>query len=97
MVIVLFVGLVLVAVLATFLHRRHRRRVEAAENLGPRPDLGVWGPNQHSVHDVRSFGSPAPAVPDTEKGKGKIKDSSRLGSGSGSKKLKKGVFGRMRG
>ena len=96
MVVVLFVGLILVAILATFLHRRHRRRVEATENPGPRPDIGDWAPNPHSVHDLRGFGNPKASAADTEKGKGKVADNAQLGSRTESKRLKKHVFARVR-
>jgi len=88
MLIVLVVGLILVAVLGSWLHRRHRRRREEAENAGPRPDLQTWGPNQGSVHDLGtapptdSFGGTA------EKGKGKAR-AGEITRASGSKRLTK--------
>ena len=96
MVVVLFVGLILVAILATFLHRRHQRRVAATENPGPRPDLGDWAPSPHSVHDLRGFKHSKASAAELEKGKGKVADNAQLGSRTGSKRLKKHVFARVR-
>ena len=101
MLIVLFLGLLLLALVATLLHRRHRRRREAAENLGPRPDMQVWAPNQRSVHDVRDFGAEQMSQPGTgqdpqlgsAKGKGKVSADVMPPKGRGNKRLKKGSLG----
>lgn len=86
MLIVLAVAFTAIGIGASIWRKKHRRRREAAENLGPRPDLEAWGPNQHSVHNLgvsESYG------PNAEKGKGK--ETTGLTRGLGSKKLKKAL------
>ena len=98
MLIVLFFGLLVLALITTLLHRRHKRRREAAENLGPRPDMQMWAPNQRSVHDVQDFGAEQLSQSGTgqdfqteiSKGKGKVSADVTPLRGGGNKKLKKG-------
>ena len=74
MIIVLFVGLALLGLIATLLHRRHVRRRDAAENAGPHPTLETWGPSGTNVHDFGQRGHSVYGVQpvvDREKGKGK--------------------------
>lgn len=102
MLIVLFLGLTLIAVIASILHKRHRRRREAAENAGPRPDIETWAPNGHSVHD---FAAGSGGVAEAEKGKGRegdvrVQEEGVVGvggDGDGSRRLKKGLFRKSRG
>ena len=101
MLIVLCFGLLLLALITTLLHRRHKRRREAAENLGPRPDMQMWAPNQRSVHDVRDFGAEHLSQPGTgqdsqigtTKGKSKVSVNVTPVRGGGNKRLKKGSLG----
>ena len=69
MLIVLFVGLTLTAIIFWALHRRYHRRREArfASALGSPPNINTWGPGQ-SVHDL---GLTAQGAPYQEKGKAK--------------------------
>lgn len=92
MLIVLFIGLTLLAVIFSLLHKRHRRRREAAENAGPRPDIETWAPTGHSVHDFAA-GSGGVA----EKGKGREGEVRVQEGGDGSRKLKKGLFRKVKG
>ena len=71
MIIVLVLGLILLAVIASLFHKRHRRRREAAENLGPHPNLETWGPAGHNVHDFGLPNEGARGVLKDEKGKGR--------------------------
>ena len=54
MLIVLFLGFGLLAVLGSYLHRRHHRRHDA-ESAGSQPDLSTWGPGQ-SAHNIGAVG-----------------------------------------
>lgn len=65
MLIVLFLGLALLAVASTLLHRRHRRRKEmrAGTVATSAAAADAWYPQSRSVHDLSQ-----PA--DREKGKG---------------------------
>lgn len=97
MIVVLIIGFILLAVIGSLLHKRYKRRAEAAQNPGPTQDFGVWGPNQHSAHNVQDFGVGA----DTEKrsetvsgnGKGKEKEleagTAEVAKDDSSRKLKK--------
>ena len=53
MLIILFLGLSLLALVFWFLHRRYHRKREArfAGALGTQPNINTWGPGQ-SVHDL---------------------------------------------
>ena len=95
MIIVLAIGLAILALVASLLHKRHRRRREAAENLGPRPDLGTWGPNGHSVHDFGLQNEGVQGGVREEKGKGRatevrVQDAGVQREMSKGKRLKKG-------
>ena len=72
MIIVLAIGFLTIGIVAGILHRRHRRRRDAAElqAAGPRGDLGQWGPNGPRVHDFAQAGAPVAGV--TEKGKERV-------------------------
>lgn len=65
MLIVLFVGLALLALASTLLHRRHRRKKEMRPNMVGTSAAAVeaWYPQSRSVHDLN-------APVDREKGKG---------------------------
>lgn len=77
MLIVLVIGFIALAIIATWLHRRYRRKREEAENAFPRPTMQAWAPHQRSVHDVSDFGKEAEAGAvagkEGEKAKGKGK------------------------
>jgi hypothetical protein len=91
MLAVLAVVFALIGIVGTVLHKRYRRRREAAENGGPRPDLQAWGPNQDNVHDLgmRTAGEVSRST--AEKGKGR-EDAPGVSREPGSKRLKKGSF-----
>ncbi|MCJ1393727.1 hypothetical protein MMC18_006603 [Xylographa bjoerkii] len=97
MLIVLAVGLIVIAILLTWLRKRHARRREAAENAGPHPAMEEWAPNQRSVHDVGNFGAAQVADTRLDKAKGKDRESAAMGRGTGSRKLKKGLFKSSKG
>ncbi len=70
MLVVLFVGLIGLAFIFWFLHRRYHRRREAQWGQatgGSMPNINTWGPNQ-SVHDL---GYTPGASANSEKGKGR--------------------------
>ncbi len=70
MLVVLFFGLIGLAFVFWFLHRRYHRRREAQWGQatgGSMPNINTWGPNQ-SVHDL---GYTPGAGTNIEKGKGR--------------------------
>ena len=92
MLIVLAIGLVLFAILLTWLRKRQARRREAAENAGPHPAMEHWAPNQRSIHDVGNFGAAPVAETRPDTAKGKEPELAAVGRGTGSRKLKKSLF-----
>ncbi|MCJ1377888.1 hypothetical protein MMC17_000984 [Xylographa soralifera] len=92
MLIVLAVGLILLAILLTWLRKRHARRREAAENAGPHPAMEEWAPNQRSIHDIGNFGAAQAATTTSDTAKGKNRESTAVGRGTGSRRLKKTLF-----
>lgn len=68
MVIVLVVLFAIIIGLGVWLKKRHRRKANAAANLGPPV---IWGPpqNQHHSGGMQYVGSAS--VEDTSKGKGR--------------------------
>ena len=60
MLIIIFFGLIAVAVGGWFFHRRYHRKREAQWAQAPamQPDINTWGPGQ-SVHDLGLAGSAA--------------------------------------
>ena len=99
MLIVLFLGLGALAFVGWWLHRRYQRRQElGGHDRTGQPDLGSWAPGQ-SVHE---FGPPEAAIAaagraaQDEKGKGRVgvQDQGVVGEKRGSRRLKKGLFGR---
>ena len=67
MLIVLLLGLLLLALAASFLKRRYNRRREARE-LGVQPDMSTWAPHGTGMHD---FGVGEGYGPGVQKGKEK--------------------------
>ena len=100
MLIVIFLGLLAVAIGFWFLHRRYHRRREAHWNLGPasQPDINTWGPGQ-SVHDL-DFGAGA-ASRDGEKGKAREQvnqvEQKQAGAKRGHRERRRGGRGKKTG
>lgn len=74
MVIVLVLGFLTIGIVAGMLHRRHKRRRDAAllAAAGPQADLDQWGPNGPKVHDFGQNGAPVAGA--SEKGKERAAD-----------------------
>ena len=77
MLVVIFIGLSVVAIVGWFLHRRYHRRREAQWNLGAasQPNINTWGPGQ-SVHNLGFTG--AAAENEKEKGKSPLREEVRV-------------------
>ncbi|MCJ1432001.1 hypothetical protein MMC27_001357 [Xylographa pallens] len=92
MLIVLAIGLILLAVLLTWLRKRHARRREASENAGPHPAMEEWAPNQRNVHDVGNFGAAQAVNTRSDTARGKEREPAAAGQRTGSRRLKKTLF-----
>ena len=89
MIIILFIGFLALGLLASFLHKRYRRRqASASRGVGAQPDLGTWGPQGRSVHD---FGE---ALGTREKGKGREDAAAAAVQGGGGGEVARGKSGR---
>ena len=97
MLIVLAIGLILLAVLLTWLRKRHARRREASENAGPHPAMEEWAPNQRNVHDVGNFGAAQAANTMSDIARGKEREPAAAGQRTGSRRLKKTLFNGSKG
>lgn len=60
MIIVLAVGLALLGIIGTILHKRYVRRRDYGDSTAPmtsNPQMSTWAPSQHSVHDFGNRGA----------------------------------------